>query len=83
VNRGVDLVRPDGRPPILVDHTFFPPDWSPEAVRAAAEGAWQGEDACFDVRTGAWSGLWRGLELAGYFDPDTGSVLTYFPVLAP
>jgi hypothetical protein len=76
-------VPPEGGPPVLVDHTYFPRHWSPELVREAGEGAWRSQEAWYDSETGAWSGLWRGLEVAGYFDPATGSPQTYFPVLAP
>jgi hypothetical protein len=74
---------PDGGPPALVDHTYFPPDWSEADVRAAGQGAWRSAEALFDEPTGTWSGLWHDLELAGYYDPATGSPLTYFPVLPP
>ncbi|WIX83011.1 EndoU domain-containing protein [Amycolatopsis carbonis] len=76
--------RPDGgQKPYFVDYTYFPPEWSGEEVRAAGNGAWQSPTAVRDLETGVWSGMWRGLELAGYFDPATGEVLTFFPVIAP
>jgi hypothetical protein len=74
---------PDHGRPVLVDHTYFPREWSEQDVREAGEGAWRSAEALYDEHTGAWSGLWRGVELAGYYDPDTGRVQTYFPVLAP
>ncbi|GAA0616538.1 hypothetical protein GCM10010174_38130 [Kutzneria viridogrisea] len=74
---------PTGGRPALVDRTHFPPDWSAQEVQEAATGAWHSAEARYDEQTGAWSGLWRDLELAGYYDPATGAVHTYFPVLAP
>lgn len=73
----------DGDKPVLVNHTYFPVDWSIAEVRQAGDGAWQSEEVLRDRLTGAWSGMWRGLELAGYYDVGTGEVLTYFPVVSP
>ncbi|GAB3002785.1 EndoU domain-containing protein [Amycolatopsis acidiphila] len=73
----------DGRKPFLVNYTYFPPEWSDEEVREAGTGAWQSPTVVRDEATGVWSGMWRGLELAGYFQPRTGEVLTYFPVVSP
>ncbi|MGW4490110.1 EndoU domain-containing protein [Amycolatopsis sp. NPDC004368] len=73
----------DGAKPFVVNYTYFPPEWSEDEVRAAGNGAWQSETAVRDPETGVWSGMWRGLELAGYFDPKTGEVQTYFPVVGP
>ncbi|WP_231648706.1 EndoU domain-containing protein [Saccharothrix sp. NRRL B-16348] len=69
--------------PVVVDHTYFPLDWTNEDVMAAGEGAWQSPETIRDPHTGTWSGVWRNLELAGYYDPGTGEALTYFPVIAP
>jgi hypothetical protein len=74
---------PDGGRPALVDHTYFPPGWSEQDVRAAGEGAWRSAEALYDEHTGVWSGMWRGMEVSGYYAPDTGEVQVYFPVLAP
>lgn len=73
----------DGRKPFLVNYTYFPPDWSDDEVRAAGNGAWKSPTVVRDEVTGVWSGMWRDLELAGYFDPATGEVQTFFPVIAP
>ncbi|NKQ56901.1 EndoU domain-containing protein [Amycolatopsis sp. K13G38] len=74
----------DGAPrPAVLDHTYFPRDWSEREVSEAGAGAWQSPGCLRDEATGAWSGMWRGLELAGYFDLATGEPLTYFPVIAP
>ncbi|WP_039923736.1 hypothetical protein [Amycolatopsis decaplanina] len=64
-----------------VDFTYFPPTWTKDDVIRAAEGAWQSPELVQDEKTGAWSGKWGELELAGYYDPATGEALTYFPVL--
>jgi hypothetical protein len=64
-----------------LDHTYFPRTWSTQDVIRAGEGAWQSPQLVRDERTGAWSGIWGNLELAGYYDPATGQALTYFPVL--
>ncbi|MEW2505381.1 EndoU domain-containing protein [Amycolatopsis sp. NPDC047767] len=64
----------------FVDHTYFPPDWTPEAVSAAGTAAWSSPDVLRDPATGAWSGTFADLEIAGYHNPATGEVLTYFPV---
>jgi len=64
-----------------VDHTYYPLSWSEEDVARAGDGAWQSEALVVDERTGAWSGIWGGLEIAGYCDPATKTVQTYFPVL--
>ncbi|WIX83960.1 EndoU domain-containing protein [Amycolatopsis carbonis] len=64
----------------FVDHTYFPPDWTPEAVSAAGTAAWSSPDVLRDPATGAWSGSFADLEIAGYHNPATGEVLTYFPV---
>ncbi|MEV4604318.1 EndoU domain-containing protein [Amycolatopsis sp. NPDC049253] len=64
----------------FVDHTYFPPDWTPEAVSAAGTAAWSSPDVLRDPATGAWSGTFADLEIAGYHNPETGEVLTYFPV---
>jgi hypothetical protein len=69
--------------PVVVDHTYFPLDWTVEEVVAAGEGAWQSPETVCDPHTGTWSGMWRNLELAGYYDPGTGEALTYFPVISP
>ena len=73
----------DGGKRVLVNYTYFPADWPVDEVKQAGNGAWQSRDALRDNRTGAWSGTWRGLELAGYFDVGTGEVLTYFPIISP
>ncbi len=83
VSRQATLRETPAGPAALVDHTYFPREWSEQDVRAAGEGAWNSPEALYDEQTGAWSGLWHGLELAGYFDPAAGTVQTYFPVLAP
>ncbi|NUT48464.1 MAG: hypothetical protein HOV94_14315 [Saccharothrix sp.] len=69
--------------PIVVDHTYFPLDWTEEEVAESGEGAWQSREAIRDPHTGTWSGMWRNLELAGYYDPATGEALAYFPVISP
>ncbi|AHH99142.1 hypothetical protein [Kutzneria albida] len=74
---------PTGGRPVLVDRTYFPPEWSEQQVQQAAAGAWGSAEALYDEHTGTWSGLWCGGELAGYYDPATGTVQSYFPVLAP
>ncbi|WP_181776253.1 EndoU domain-containing protein [Amycolatopsis pittospori] len=73
----------DMRKPFFVSHTYFPTEWTADDVRAAGQGAWTSPTVLRDEKTGLWSGIWRDLELAGYFDPSTGEVLTYFPVIAP
>lgn len=73
----------DGSKSFLVNYTYFPPTWSEDEVRSAGNGAWQSPTAVRDAETGLWSGMWRGLELAGYFDPENGDVQTFFPVIAP
>lgn len=72
-----------GRRPVVVDHTYFPQDWPEEVASEAGTRAWQSDNALYDEETGCWSGFWRGLEIAGYYDPGSGTVLVYFPVLAP
>ncbi|RKT84499.1 EndoU nuclease [Saccharopolyspora antimicrobica] len=69
--------------PHLVDHTYFPVSWSEQEVAQAGDGAWASPELIYDQATGAWSGMWRGMELAGYYDVATGEALTYFPVLSP
>ncbi|MFD0206046.1 MULTISPECIES: EndoU domain-containing protein [Saccharothrix] len=69
--------------PAVVDHTYFPLNWTVEEVMEAGEGAWQSRELIRDPHTGTWSGMWRNLELAGYYDPETGEALTYFPVISP
>jgi hypothetical protein len=78
-----EVDRPDGGPKLLVDHTYFPPEWSDQEVREAGEGAWQSPECVLHEETGVWSGMWRGLELAGYYNPATGEPQVYFPVLSP
>lgn len=73
----------DMRKPFCVSHTYFPVDWTADDVREAGQGAWTSPTVLRDETTGLWSGMWRELELAGYFDPSTGAVQTYFPVVAP
>lgn len=75
--------RPDDGKRYLLDHTCFPVEWTPEQVREAGDGAWRSADLLRDPTTGTWSGMWRDLVLAGYFDRATGEVLTYFPVISP
>jgi hypothetical protein len=91
------LARPDNYPTVLrgtvdhveddrkylVDHTYFPIEWSADQVRAAADGAWASPQLVRDEATGLWSGMWEGLELAGYYDRATGEALVYFPVISP
>ncbi|RZQ61926.1 EndoU domain-containing protein [Amycolatopsis suaedae] len=72
---------PDSGRVSYVDHTYFPRTWTREDVIRAGEGAWQSPQLVTDEKTGAWSGMWGNLELAGYHDPATGQALTYFPVL--
>jgi hypothetical protein len=72
----------DGRT-YLVDYTYFPREWSTEQVRAAGDGAWASPQLVRDETTGLWSGMWQGLELAGYYDRATGEPFTYFPVISP
>ncbi|MEV6905032.1 EndoU domain-containing protein [Amycolatopsis sp. NPDC051372] len=72
-----------GGKPVFINHTYFPADWTVDEVRQAGDGAWRSEEALRDEKTGAWSGVWRGLELAGYYNVGTGEVLTYFPVISP
>lgn len=67
----------------LVEYTFFPSAWSVEQVHAAGDGAWASPQLVRDEMTGLWSGMWHGLELAGYYDKATGEPLTYFPVISP
>ncbi|MBB4686987.1 hypothetical protein [Amycolatopsis jiangsuensis] len=67
----------------LVDQTYFPRSWSPEEVRAAADGAWASPELVLDEQTGVWSGMWRGLEIAGCYHSGEREVLTYFPVISP
>ena len=64
-----------------VDHTYFPAGWRIEDVHRSAELAWQSPELVVDEKTGAWSGMAGPLEIAGYCDPATGEVQTYFPVL--
>lgn len=78
-----ELEPPGGGPKVLVDHTYFPVEWSEREVREAGEGAWQSAECVLHAATGVWSGMWRGLELAGYYNPDTGEAQVYFPVLSP
>ncbi|WP_020495595.1 EndoU domain-containing protein [Sciscionella marina] len=67
----------------LRDYTYFPPSWSAEMIKQAGQGAWQSPEVLRDWDTGVWSGFWQGREIAGYFHPDSGEVLTYFPVVSP
>jgi hypothetical protein len=69
--------------PVFVNYTYFPREWSVEEVTQAGEGAWHSAELVADPATGTWSGMWRGVELAGYYDVTTGEVLTYFPVISP
>lgn len=81
--RSWEALAPGTRPPFVIDHTFFPGDWPLERVRAAGGGAWASPECLRDPETGTWSGMWEGLELAGYYDPASGEALTYFPVVSP
>lgn len=84
VTRTATLRHPaNGGPPQLVDHTHFPKEWTKDMIREAGKAAWQSEQARYDMETGAWSGLWQGMELAGYYDPDQRKIQTYFPIMAP
>ncbi|MFI5612656.1 hypothetical protein [Amycolatopsis sp. NPDC051903] len=65
----------------FVDRTYFPSDWSPAAITEAGTRAWAAGETLRDPATGAWSGSFGGLEIAGYYRPSTGEPLTYFPVL--
>jgi hypothetical protein len=67
----------------LVEYTYFPRKWSTEQVHAAGDGAWASPQLVRDEATGLWSGMWQGLELAGYYDKASGEPLTYFPVISP
>ncbi|WP_434533285.1 hypothetical protein [Amycolatopsis carbonis] len=49
-------------------------------MSAAGTAAWSSPDVLRDPATGAWSGSFADLEIAGYHNPATGEVLTYFPV---
>lgn len=80
--RGSSTYVEEGRT-YLVEYTYFPEGWSPEQVRAAGDGAWASPQLLRDEATGLWSGMWQGLELAGYYDTKTGEPLTYFPVISP
>ncbi|WP_031470495.1 EndoU domain-containing protein [Sciscionella sediminilitoris] len=71
---------PDGS---LRDHTYFPQALSERAVAEAGQQAWQSEETLIDESTGAWSGFWQGMEIAGYYDPASGQVQSYFPVMSP
>jgi hypothetical protein len=82
VGRGFTEHDEDGRK-YLVDYTYFPAEWSADQVRAAGDGAWTSPQLVCDEATGLWSGMWEGLELAGYYDRATGEALVYFPVISP
>lgn len=73
----------DVRKPVFVNHTYFPPNWSIEEVREASTAAWGSPDLVADQTTGAWSGMWRGMEVAGYYDVSTGEAFAVFPVIGP
>lgn len=66
----------------FVDHTYFPRDWTEQNVAYVGQQAWQSPQVIRDETTGTWSGLWRTLEVAGYYNVHTGEALSYFPVLS-
>ncbi|KAA2258111.1 hypothetical protein F0L68_24355 [Solihabitans fulvus] len=68
---------------VLVNRTSFPREWSGNEVVEAGQGAWQSAELIADETTGAWSGLWRGMEIAGYYDTVSNQPLVYFPVISP
>jgi hypothetical protein len=73
----------DVRKPVFVTLTYFPPNWSTRQVQEAGAGAWASPELIADQTTGAWSGVWRDMEVAGDYNVATGEALNVFPVIAP
>ncbi|MFD1052407.1 hypothetical protein ACFQ1S_45900, partial [Kibdelosporangium lantanae] len=82
LQRGFTEHEEDGRR-YLVDYTYFPADWSADQAQEAEDGAWASPELVRDEVTGLWSGMWQGMELAGYYDSATDKVLVSFPVISP
>lgn len=60
--------------------TFFPDHWTPQQVDGAVSGAFQ--NGTFDATKGTWKGIGPdGLKIEGRFDPNTGGIVTAYPVI--
>ncbi|MEV6350215.1 EndoU domain-containing protein [Actinoplanes sp. NPDC051851] len=62
--------------------TFFPDHWTPEQVDNAVDRAFR-EGATKDPETGRWQGSFRGVDLSGFYDVETGDLKHGYPVLKP
>jgi hypothetical protein len=60
--------------------TFFPDHWSREQVDNAVDRGFR-EGAVKDAETGRWRSTFRGVDLEGFYDPDTDTLLHGYPVL--
>lgn len=60
--------------------TFFPDHWTPQQVDGAVSGAFQ--NGTLDATKGTWKGVGPdGLKIEGRFDPNTGGIVTAYPVI--
>ncbi|MGW3890928.1 EndoU domain-containing protein [Micromonospora chokoriensis] len=61
--------------------TFFPDDWSPEQVDRAISRGFEAPDVVKNPETGRWSSSFRGIDLEGFYDPESGKLSHGYPVL--
>jgi uncharacterized protein RhaS with RHS repeats len=62
--------------------TFFPDDWSQAKVQHGVERAFK-ETKNINPETGEWMGVYRGVKISGFYDPETGALKTAFPIYEP
>lgn len=61
--------------------TFFPDHWTPEEADNAVTRGFHSPDVVKDPKTGRWSGTHRGVDLKGFYDPETDTLSHGYPVL--
>ncbi|UVS81431.1 EndoU domain-containing protein [Actinokineospora sp. UTMC 2448] len=67
------------------ENTFFPDDWSEDQIKHAVTTAYHKGKLGKPKKNkhgkwrGKWKGRYRGIEIAGYYDAETGALMTAWP----